>query len=338
MLVRTKIDSTTTLSDAFWLSFYFEMSTTASSRLADVDLAPPGERADLLGARSDDSCCCFRRDFAVIATAHGAAALFQLLHSFVFFVLADPNLTVPVMQVITDVWSTPGSVVLTTNELFKLQIEYVLASFLLLDGLEHLVAWVAWSEYYEKRTRQGRAYFRWIQYAIAAPMMNVAIAAVTGVVDLNLHVSVFALTSITMFFGYQVEEDLALEPNAKVYALKKWLCGWIPFAAAWFVLLFAFHSTAAAGKSSPPLFVYFLVWVLFAAESSFAVVALYFIYALPRRPEDRRTSIDAYVRERERVVFVTELAYIICSVAAKSLLTWIEYGGTRALSNNPLSP
>jgi hypothetical protein len=146
---------------------------------------------------------------------------------------------------------------------------------------------------------------RWIGYAISAPFMHVTVALLSGIIDIYVLISVFALTSITMVFGIYAEKY-------RSYTFFLWGC--VPWIAQWVVIMWAFFYQVSGG-ASPPGFVYAIIFIIFALDASFAVLCAV-------------SLMEQYSTKWH----VFEIGYAILSFTSKSLLVWITFGGINMLN------
>ena len=141
---------------------------------------------------------------------------------------------------------------------------------------------------------------RWCEYFFSASVMAVAVAITVGIRETYALVAIAALIATTMLFGLLTE--FAAAPTAKgtqwapadaacgrpsawrAHRLVPHVCGWVPYATAWFIILHHFATAdadhAAARAAAPddepleamPDFVRPVVWGTFAIFTTFAFV------------------------------------------------------------------
>jgi hypothetical protein len=87
------------------------------------------------------------------------------------------------------------------------------------------------------------------------------------------------------------------------------LAALIPHLASWFIILCYFF--VAVTRGDPPLFVWFVIWVLFVLDGVFALL-FYLQWG-------KIWIFKDYVKG--------EIAFILLSFTAKSALAWITFGG-----------
>lgn len=195
---------------------------------------------------------------------------------------------------------------------FSLNIGYFTAAFLGLSSLDHFLVCTIFKRYYEKGLSGHYNLFRWIEYALSASLMRVVVGVLSGVNDLHTMFLQFGLTATTMLFGLVFElenRELRLSGNVRWYIY--WL-GFIPHFFSWMVVLGYFFYSLSVG--TPPLFVYFIIGIIFVLDLSFAVVL----------------GLQWQGKKCFRPYVNGEIAFIVLSFTSKNLLAWINFfGGNR---------
>lgn len=196
----------------------------------------------------------------------------------------------------------------TTTQLFNLSLPTLLVVFFFLSALAHLIIATTYNKQYNEGLKQGINKARWIEYALSASTMMVAISLLVGIYDLFSLVMIFTLTAIMNLCG------LVMEVHNQTTKRTNWLSYWIGCLAGavpWLAVAFYMWLGAANG-SSAPTFVYWIFVSIFVFFSSFAInMVLQYKKVGPWK--------DYLYGER---------AYIILSLVAKSLLAWQVFGGT----------
>jgi len=174
--------------------------------------------------------------------------------------------------------------------------------FTLLAAVDHLLVATRLRSTYEDGLTRGVNFFRWAEYSLSASLMNVMIALLCGVQEVQVLQAVGFLTATCMIFGALCEgaAPTAMIPPRYIF----WL-GCVPFVAVWVLIFGAFMRNS----DGAPDFVYALVFVLFCLETAFGINQI------------RRAS--SYLQR--------EVVYILLSPTAKLALAFITYGGIRAL-------
>lgn len=196
----------------------------------------------------------------------------------------------------------------TTTKLFDLSLPMLIVAFLALSSLAHLIIATVYSRGYAKNLAKGMNKARWIEYALSASTMMVAIALLVGIYDAVSLGMIFALVAIMNLLGLVMEVDN--QGRKTVSWVSYWvgcLAGLVPWLAV------GFYFWLSADKGSPaPTFVYWIFVSIFAFFNCFAInMILQYKKIGPWK--------DYLYGER---------VYIILSLVAKSALAWQVFAGT----------
>ena len=149
---------------------------------------------------------------------------------------------------------------------------------------------------------------RFIEYAISAPVMFVAISLLSGIRNAHLIAALAVLVCVTMGCGLVAEFalDRAVDGDDEMYMVA-WvahLFGWVGVSTAYGILFATTNIVVHSDVSEePPAFVWAIIIFQFLAFMSFGFVQF------------------AQLIVRRRVEW-SEKAYIVLSLAAKTQLTW----------------
>ena len=149
---------------------------------------------------------------------------------------------------------------------------------------------------------------RFIEYAISAPIMFVAISLLSGIRNAHLIAALAVLVCVTMGCGLVAEYalDRAIDNDDEMYMVA-WvahLFGWVGVSTAYGILFATTNIVVHSDVSEdPPAFVWVIIIFQFLAFMSFGFVQF------------------AQLIVRRRVEW-SEKAYIVLSLAAKTQLTW----------------
>ncbi|HUC90025.1 MAG TPA: heliorhodopsin HeR [Patescibacteria group bacterium] len=192
--------------------------------------------------------------------------------------------------------------------LFNIHFVWLIVVFFGLSAVAHLLIATVYNKTYNANLKKGINKMRWIEYALSASTMMVAIALLVGVYDASSLFMLFVLTAVMNLMG------LVMEVTNQGAQKTKWLSYWIGClagAAPWVVIAFYMWLSAANG-SRPPTFVYWIFVSIFVFFNCFAInMVLQYKKIGPWK--------DYLYGER---------AYIILSLVAKSLLAWQVFAGT----------
>ena len=135
----------------------------------------------------------------------------------------------------------------------------VFAFHILSFSWQFMVLW-PWNvqKVYHECLAQGRNPFRWVEYALSAPLMMIAISAMLGEITISVYVLLALCTSLLMGLGYLQEEfmHLTLAPHRM---------GWAVFTVMWSVPTFTFSVSLTKSQSAPPdriLMIVCATWLL----------------------------------------------------------------------------
>ncbi len=195
-----------------------------------------------------------------------------------------------------------------TRTLFSLPFVWLIVGFFLLSAIAHLFIATFYNRAYNRNLALGINTIRWIEYALSASIMMVAIAMLVGVYDASSLVMILGLAAIMNLTG------LAMETYNQGRQTVNWLAykiGSLAGIVPWLVVAFYIWLSGHQG-SGPPTFVSWIFLSIFIFFSCFAL-NMYLPY--------KRVGKWADYLYGERV-------YIILSLVAKSLLAWQVFAGT----------
>lgn len=196
-----------------------------------------------------------------------------------------------------------------STQVFTLPLAWVVVAFLAMSAVAHFIIAGPWFENYKKDLTRGMNRARWIEYALSASTMIVAIAALVGVVSLPLLVSLFALTAVMNLCG------LVMEVQNEGVKKPSWVSFWVGTIAGvvpWLAIAGYFIANWFYGNGNPPTFVYAIFVSIFVFFNLFAV-NMWLQYKKKGKWAD---------------YLYGEKMYMILSLVAKSALAWQVFGGT----------
>jgi len=247
----------------------------------------------------------------------GLVHLIQGVLMMLFAFLVYPTLnesqstfTIPVIGNYLEFVVGEGLVLTNTDTLFELPFLPMTASFLLLSAIFHFLIAFPFKKKYRAGLRVGINQFRWYEYALSSSLMIVLISALFGVRD----VAVFALIALSNaamnLFGLDME--LLNQGETKVGKKVNWLpfiFGTIIGLAPW--LAIAFYIGVNPNLDAVPVFVWFILGTYFVAFNTFPVNMLLQYLGVGKFKD--------YLHG--------ERGYIVLSLVAKTLLTWLVLFG-----------
>lgn len=195
----------------------------------------------------------------------------------------------------------------TAKELFTLPFGILVASFLLISALAHLIIYLS-NEKYLNGIRAGINKFRWFEYAISSSIMIVLISTLFGIYDIASLVLIFIVNASMNLFGL-VMEQLNMGSEKKNVKWGPFVWGSIAGLAPWVAILLYMFGTG--NFDMVPWFVWAIVGTYFVAFNTFPI-----------------NMILQYKRIGKWADYIYgEKAYITLSLVAKSLLAWLVLFG-----------
>jgi hypothetical protein len=195
-----------------------------------------------------------------------------------------------------------------TRALINLSLPMLIAAFFFLSAAAHLIIATAYNRTYNKNLNLGMNKARWIEYALSASVMMVAISLLVGVYDAASLVMIFGLTAIMNLMGLLMEvHNQTTERTSWLSYIVGSFAGIIPWAVVAFYLWLG-----ADSGSKAPAFVYWIFVSIFVFFGCFAI----------------NMWLQYKKLGKWRDYLYGERAYIVLSLVAKSLLAWQVFAGT----------
>ena len=196
----------------------------------------------------------------------------------------------------------PGARVPTAEQLFDVRVGFAIGLFLALAAIDHLVTATVFRGTYENDLRGGINRFRWVEYSISATIMILLIGFYSGITNITAVVAVIGANVAMILFGW-IQERMNPPGRTTTTMMPFWF-GAIAGIAPWVGILIQI-----VGSETVPGFVYGIVIVQFA---------LFFSFGLNQWLQYR--GIGKWTD-----YIYGEKAYLVLSLAAKSLLAWQIY-------------
>lgn len=185
----------------------------------------------------------------------------------------------------------------------------LIVAFFLVSSMAHLFIATLYLRRYELDLRRGLNVARWVEYAISASVMIVAIAMLVGIYDIGALLMLFSLVALMNLLGLVMEVHNQTTPRTDWLSFRiGTLAGIVP----WAVIAISFWASTTYGGGQIPAFVYWIYVSIFLFFSCFAV-NMWLQY--------RRIGPWASYLYGER-------AYVVLSLVAKSALGWQVFAGT----------
>jgi hypothetical protein len=196
-----------------------------------------------------------------------------------------------------------------SHEVFQLPLAWLIAGFLFMSALAHLLIATVYNKTYNENLKKGLNKVRWVEYAFSASTMMVAIAMLVGIYDLGSLIMIFTLVAIMNLLG------LVMEIHNQITEKTNWISYYIGcFAGAvpWIVVGLFFWAANQYGSGQIPTFVYWIYVSIFLFFNCFAV-----------------NMVLQYKKVGKWQEYLYgERVYILLSLIAKSLLAWQVFAGT----------
>lgn len=236
-------------------------------------------------------------------------AAFHLAQGLVMLLVADLAFKLPVTTAFLRYDEATDRLVSNLETAFELPLAPVVASFLFMSALAHLlISMPGIYGWYVGNLRRGVNYARWIEYSFSSSVMIVAIAMLFGIYDMAALLLIFTLNAMMILFGWMMELHNQTTERTDWTAF---IFGCIAGAVPWIAIGVYLIGSVTSGEQVPT-FVYIIYVSLFLFFNIFAV-NMVLQYKKVGRWQD-------YV--------FGERVYIVLSLVAKSLLAWQVFFGT----------
>lgn len=223
-------------------------------------------------------------------------------------VVLSRDFTLPISTSFLTFNQSTQSLVQTSATAFNLSLPWLVAGFFFLCALFHLGIATFYRPTYEANLAKGLNKARWVEYALSASVMMVAISLLVGIYDLGSLIMIFALVAGMNLMG------LVMEVHNQSTQQTNWLSYWIGCllgVVPWLVVALYLWSGYDNGSAAPT----FVYWI-------FVSIFIFFnCFALNMWLQYKKIGPWSEYLYGERV-------YMILSLVAKSLLAWQVFAGT----------
>jgi hypothetical protein len=196
-----------------------------------------------------------------------------------------------------------------SRNLFDVQFAGLTVAFLFMSAIAHIVVATIYRKKYESDLKKGINKARWIEYAVSASTMMVAIAMLSGIYELSNLFMIFVLVAIMNLMGLAMELWNQLTKKTNWYTF---VVGCISGIAPWIVFAIYVWGASAFGANGVPGFVYGIYASIFVFFNCFA--------------------INMYLQYKKigpwKDYLFGERVYMILSLVAKSALAWQVFAGS----------
>ncbi len=250
----------------------------------------------------------------IMGTVHLIQGTLMMLFAFLIYPNLDgtgtQTFTIPVVGNYLEFVQGEGLVLTTTDTLFQLPFLPLTASFLLISGIFHFIIAVPYKKKYVDDLKQGINKLRWYEYALSSSLMIVLISSLFGVRDIAVFALIALANAAMNLFGLDMELL-----NAGTDKTEK-KTNWLPFIfgsiiglAPWVAI--AFYIGVNPNLDAVPGFVWAILVTYFLAFNTFPV-NMFLQYK----------GIGKF-----KNYLYGERGYIILSLVAKTILTWLVLFG-----------
>jgi len=243
---------------------------------------------------------------------NGIMGLLHLVQG-VFMILVSNDTTYPIFTNYLKFDLETFSLSPNPQLLYELPFGPAVAAFLLISAVAHGYLATVGFQRYARDLRRGMNPVRFYEYALSSSLMIVLIGMLTGLWDLGAIILIFALNATMNLFGIMMELHNSYTKRVDWTAF---IYGCVAGVVPWIVVFAYFYGAvnSGGGDQGPPAFVYVIIPTLFVFFNVFAVnMVLQYKKIGPWR--------DYLYGER---------AYIVLSLAAKSVLCWMIWPGPLA--------
>jgi hypothetical protein len=203
-----------------------------------------------------------------------------------------------------------GHIVLASavHHVTDINLAYLVAAFFFMSAIAHALMATSLRGLYEKDLRKGVNKIRWIEYALSASTMMVAIGLLVGVQDVSTLVLLFGLTAIMNLCGLAME---VLNQGARKANWLTFGIGMLVGVLPWIVVAVYLIGGGMYGTAAPA-FVYWIFGSMLVLFATFPA-NMYLQYCKIGRWSD-------YV--------YGERVYMVLSLVAKTVLAWQIFAGS----------
>lgn len=236
------------------------------------------------------------------------AGLAHLVQGMVMIAVSQKN-SLPITTSFVTFDESTNSLVSASRHLFDLPLFYLPVAFVFMSAAAHFIIGSVYRKTYESDLKKGINKARWIEYAVSASTMMIAVAMLSGMYDISSLIMLFTLTAAMNLMGLVME--LWNQKSKKVNWLAYWL-GCIFGVVPWIAVVIYFWGANAFGSGSIPTFVYWIYVSIFVAFNSFAI-NMWLQYRGKGKWEN---------------YLYGEKTYVVLSLVAKAALAWQVWAGT----------
>lgn len=226
----------------------------------------------------------------------------------VLILILSTSFSLPVIGNYLQFNTSTQSLETASKTLFNVSLPTLIASFLFISSIAHLIIATVYNKKYNDNLAKGMNKARWFEYSISASIMMVAIAMLVGIYDVMALSLIFVTTSVMNLSGLVMEVH---NQTTKKTNWTSYLVGCLSGIGPWIAVVIGFLLSASEG-SKPPTFVYYIFVSIFLFFNCFAI-----------------NMILQYRKKGKWADYLYgEKVYIYLSLFAKSALAWQVFAGT----------
>jgi hypothetical protein len=233
-----------------------------------------------------------------------------VLHLFqgAIMLILSNDFTLPITRSYLKFDATTQTLNPATVTLFNLRIGPLVASFLIMSAIAHLLIATVLYDKYVSDLKKGMNRYRWYEYSISASVMILVIAMLVGIYDLGTLLLIFFLNMMMILFGLRMEVH---NQKTEKTDWKPFIYGCIAGIIPW-IIVFMWLFGTGGDEGGPPDFVYYIFVTIAILFNSFAI-----------------NMVLQYKKFRKwKDYLYGERMYVILSLVAKSALAWQVFAGT----------
>lgn len=232
----------------------------------------------------------------------------HMIQGFLMLILSN-DFTLPVTRGYLDYDPVNQKLFPATATIFDLRLGPLVASFLFMSAIAHLLIATVLYEKYKADLAKGMNRYRWYEYSISASVMIVLIAMLTGIYDIGTLLLIFFINAMMILFGLRMEVHNQLTEKVD---WRPFYYGCIAGVIPWIAIAVQFYGAAQGESGGPPDFVYAIFVTIAILFNSFAI-----------------NMVLQYKKiGKWKNYLYGERMYVILSLVAKSALAWQVFAGT----------
>ncbi len=243
------------------------------------------------------------RTYKKLKTFNLAMFVFHITQVFLMIFLSN-KFSLPITYSYPLFDTVTNKIIPTSETLFNLRIAPLVALFLFISAIAHLLIGTVFFDKYVKNLKKGMNPYRWYEYSISASLMILIIAMLVTIYDIGLLIALFTLTAIMNLMGLMMEihNQTTDKTNWTSYIIGC-IAGIIPWIVIFIPLITA---------ESVPDFVIAI----------YITIAIFFnCFAINMALQYKKVG-------KWQNYLYGEKVYVILSLVAKSALAWQVFAGT----------